>query len=229
MNLLGIETATHSCGAALTHDEALVVEYRSALKNAHGRLLTIAVARLLADAGWQSRDLDAIAVSIGPGSFTGLRIGLALAKGLALAHDLPIIAVPTLEALASQAPAASGLIAPLLRARADEYYLAVIRRSEGGDEKTMPERVIRWHELQEQVPHDAMLISTAPLPPLPAGWQAAPLHFGLPSGWTIARLGYQRQRTGETTAAELLEPHYLQEFIVGKPKPPVIVAGQDGL
>lgn len=229
MNLLGIETATQICGAALTRDETLVVEYRSALKNAHGRLLTAAVARLLEDAGWQSRDLDAIAVSIGPGSFTGLRIGLALAKGLALAHDIPIIPVPTLEALASQAPAVSGLIAPLLRARTEEYYTALFRRRSSGDEKVESERVIRWHELADQVPREALLISAAPLPPLPAGWQAAPLPFGQPGGYAIARLGYQRHRDGAAAASELLEPHYLQEFIVGKPKPPVIVAGHDGL
>jgi tRNA threonylcarbamoyladenosine biosynthesis protein TsaB len=227
MKLLGIETATHICGAALTIDETLVMEYRSGLKNAHGRLLTPAISGMLADAGWRSSDLDAVAVSIGPGSFTGLRIGLALAKGLALAHNLPVAAVPTLEALTAQAPVAEGLIAALLRSRADEYYCGLYERRPDGDHIHTEPRVILWHELASAVPPEAVLISAAPLPGVPTGWRSTALHHGQLSGYTIARLGYRRLLAGEAADADLVEPLYLQDFIVGRPKPPVLNVGSD--
>ncbi len=103
MIVLGIETATQGCGAALTRDGQLICEYRSQLKNAHERVLAPAIEHLVQDANIQMAEIAGIAVSIGPGSFTGLRIGLATAKGIAYATERPIVAVPTLEALAHQA------------------------------------------------------------------------------------------------------------------------------
>jgi tRNA threonylcarbamoyladenosine biosynthesis protein TsaB len=225
MYLLGIETATPVCGAALTREEALLLEYRSALKNAHGRLLAPAVTRILADAGLQFSDLGAIAVSIGPGSFTGLRIGLAFAKGIAIGRDLPIVAVPTLELLAAQAPLEHGLIAPMLRSRADEYYLGLYERDGTGDRLCAETRIVRWHELPAVVPPEALLIGNSPQHPLPQGYRSAPSAFAQLSGYTVARLGWHRLQEGQRDNPDLLEPLYLQEFVVGKPKKPVFDAG----
>lgn len=221
MNLLGIETATPICGAALTRDELLVVEYRAALKNAHGRLLAGAIDRLLGDAGWKIADLEAIAVSIGPGSFTGLRVGLALAKGIAMAREIPLIAVPTLAALAAQAPLERGLIAPLLRSRADEYYMGLYERSESGDRQIEEIKVAAWHALADSVPPEALIIGQDPRHALPDGYRAAPASAALLSAYTIARLGFQRLPEGVSNRPDALEPFYLQEFIAGKPKKPV--------
>ncbi|HNW61206.1 MAG TPA: tRNA (adenosine(37)-N6)-threonylcarbamoyltransferase complex dimerization subunit type 1 TsaB [bacterium] len=218
MNLLAIETATPICAAALTQGEALVVEYRAALKNSHGRLLTRAVDALLADAGWRMSDLDAVAVSIGPGSFTGLRIGLAFAKGIAMAQEIPLVAVPTLAALAAQAPVAQGLIAALLRSRADEYYLGLYERSDKGDVPQPEVRIFRWPELAAEVPPEALLIGQSPQHPLPAGYHAAPAWRALLSAHTIARLGCRLLERDQGEKPDLLEPLYLQEFVVGKPK-----------
>lgn len=222
MNLLAIETATLVCGAALSKGETLVIEYRSVLKNAHGRLLTRAVEGLLADAGWRLADLDAIAVSIGPGSFTGLRIGLAFAKGVAMAQEIPLVAVPTLAALAAQAPLNRGLIAPLLRSRADEYYLGLYERTAEGDVERAPVHIVRWPEIAAAVPPEALLIGQGPQHPLPAGYHAAPAWQALLGAHTIARLGYQRLQQGAGDPPDLLEPLYLQEFVTGKPKAPVL-------
>ncbi len=224
MNLLAIETATPVCAAALTRGETLVVEYRAAIRNAHGRLLTRVIDRLLADAGWQPGDLEALAVSIGPGSFTGLRIGLALAKGIALAREIPIAAVPTLEVLAAQAPVERGLIAPLVRSRADEYYIALYERSDGGLTALQEVQILPWGEIPRTVPAEAMLIGSAPEQSLPPGYRAAPAASALPGALTVARLGWQRLQEGRRENPDLLEPLYLQEFIVGKPKQPVFFA-----
>ncbi len=224
MKLLAIETATPICGAALTSGETLVVEYRAAIRNAHGRLLTQTIDRILTDAGWQPDDIEALAVSIGPGSFTGLRIGLALAKGIALARGIPIAAVPTLEVLATQAPVDKGLIAPLIRSRADEYYTALYERSATGLAAVQEVRILPWGEIAQAIPPEAVLIGgAADHPPLP-GYRIAPASSALPSAFTVARLGWQRLQQGRRENPDLLEPLYLQEFIVGKPKQPVFSA-----
>ncbi len=86
-----------------------------------------AVDQLVAECGFSPRDLDGLAVSIGPGSFTGLRVGLATVKGLALALDLPIAPVPTLDALAARLPFAEAPVCPILDARKGEVYLSLYR------------------------------------------------------------------------------------------------------
>ncbi|HLP17148.1 MAG TPA: tRNA (adenosine(37)-N6)-threonylcarbamoyltransferase complex dimerization subunit type 1 TsaB [Bacteroidota bacterium] len=127
--ILSIETATELCGAALI-DDGFVVAHRTVTeKNIHSERLMVLVDEVLREAGVAVKDLAGIAVSIGPGSFTGLRIGLSTAKGLAYAQSLPMIPVPTLDAIAEEAVrtgvAASGdVICALIDAKRDEAYYA---------------------------------------------------------------------------------------------------------
>src|SRR5437867_1689924 len=95
MKVLALESATLSGGAALVDGERLLGEVTLDVAVTHSERLMAAVDRLVADCGLSPHDLDGLAVSIGPGSFTGLRVGIATAKGLGLALDLPIAAVPT--------------------------------------------------------------------------------------------------------------------------------------
>ncbi len=92
------------------------------------------VDRLLVDCGWSPKDLEGLAVSIGPGSFTGLRVGVATVKGLALALDLPVAPVPTLDALAATLPFAAAPVCPLLDARKGEVYCSLYRWQGSGDD-----------------------------------------------------------------------------------------------
>src|ERR1700687_410305 len=101
MRLLALETATLAGGAAPLDDARLVGESRLNIALTHSERLMAVVDRLLPDCGWEMSTLRGLAVSIGAGSFTGLRVGAATAKGLALALDLPIAPVPTLDALAA--------------------------------------------------------------------------------------------------------------------------------
>src|SRR6266851_2306722 len=107
MRLLALETATLAGGAALLDDGRLVGESRLNIALTHSERLMAVVDRLLQDCAWDVADLDALAVSIGPGSFTGLRVGAATAKGLALALEIPVAPVPTLDALAATLPFAA--------------------------------------------------------------------------------------------------------------------------
>jgi len=101
VKLLALETSTLAGGAALVDGDRLVGESTLNIRVTHSERVLVAVDRLLADAGWRPSDLEGLAVSIGPGSFTGLRIGVSTAKGLALALRLAVAPVPTLDALAA--------------------------------------------------------------------------------------------------------------------------------
>jgi tRNA threonylcarbamoyladenosine biosynthesis protein TsaB len=119
--LLAIETATDAGGAALLAGERLVGERRLGPAERHAGALLPAIDALLGEHGWSLGWLDAIALSVGPGSFTGLRVGLATALGLCFDSALPIVPVPTLAAL-SLAAAPAARIAPWLDARRGQVY-----------------------------------------------------------------------------------------------------------
>src|SRR2546422_4099659 len=127
MRLLAVETSTLAGGAALLDGELVVGEYALAVSRPHSERLMGAIDRLLTDAGWTVRDLEGLAVSVGPGSFTGLRIGLSTVKGLALALSIPIVAVPTLDAMAALLPFAALPVCPVLDARKREVYPSLYR------------------------------------------------------------------------------------------------------
>ncbi len=99
MSFLAVETAYDVCGVALVSNAGLEALEEQVSPRRHNEILAPMVQRLLAKAGCQISDLDGIALSIGPGSYTGLRVGMSYIKGLAFAHDLPVIPVPTLPAL----------------------------------------------------------------------------------------------------------------------------------
>ena len=127
MRVLAVETSTLSGGAALLDGERVVGEYTLDVRVTHSERLMAAIDQLLSDAGWTARDLDGIAVTVGPGSFTGLRVGLSTVKGLALALAIPVAAVPTLDAMAAMLPYAALPVCPVLDARKREVYASLYR------------------------------------------------------------------------------------------------------
>jgi tRNA threonylcarbamoyl adenosine modification protein YeaZ len=131
MRLLALETATLAGGAALLEDGRLVGESRLNIQLTHSERVLAVVDRLLQDCAWEIASLRGLAVSIGPGSFTGLRVGAATAKGLALALDVPVAPVPTLDALAATLPFADAPVVPLLAARKNEVYCSLYRWRDG--------------------------------------------------------------------------------------------------
>lgn len=126
MTILAIETSTTVCGCAVVRDGAIVADRWIDERSAHAEKLFGLADAALRGGGVEPRDLDAVAVAIGPGSFTGLRIGLSAAKGFHLALGTPLIAVPTLTALAHRClpliTAEGGHILAALDARRDEAY-----------------------------------------------------------------------------------------------------------
>jgi tRNA threonylcarbamoyladenosine biosynthesis protein TsaB len=124
--ILNIETATKNCSVALAKEGKTILCKEIAEEGySHAERLHVFIEQIISEAGIQLKDLIAVAVSQGPGSYTGLRIGVSAAKGLCYALSIPLIAVDTLQALASKVKVADGLIVPMIDARRMEVYSAV--------------------------------------------------------------------------------------------------------
>ena len=129
MSILLIETATSVCSVALAAEGHIVAARESALPNAHSSQLSLFINQLFEESGLKSSSLEAVCVSGGPGSYTGLRIGVSSAKGLCYGLDIPLLSVPTLKNMAAgyyqQHPEYNGLVCPMIDARRMECYSAI--------------------------------------------------------------------------------------------------------
>lgn len=134
MNLLALETSTECCSVALVHGDSVIARSEVAPRR-HAELVLPMADALLAEAGLGRHALDAIAVGRGPGAFTGVRLGVSLAQGMALALDRPVITVSSLAALALEAPEDDGdaAILAVIDARMGEIYAASYRRDGHGE------------------------------------------------------------------------------------------------
>ena len=124
--VLNIETATTNCSVSLSKDgETLVLNEDKSLSYSHAETLHVFINEVFNQANLSPDSIDAVAVSKGPGSYTGLRIGVSSAKGMCYALDKPLLAISTLESLAHQVKIKSGIIIPMLDARRLEVYSAI--------------------------------------------------------------------------------------------------------
>jgi tRNA threonylcarbamoyladenosine biosynthesis protein TsaB len=210
MRVLAVDTSTMAGGVALLEDDRVVGESLLDVRTTHSERLMLAIDRALADAGWRPASIDGLAVAIGPGSFTGLRIGLAAVKGLALALTCPIAGVPTLDAMAAGLPWASRPVCPILDARRDEVYASLYR----------------WDGVAMRREWDYVALSPAALaarltePVIGIGdgavrvsspWlnAARPVRRG-PAAAHVGWLGAERLRRGDVVAAAEIVPLYLR-------------------
>ena len=142
MQILAIDTSTLVGSVALVRDGELISEWSASVRATHGETLLPAVQRLLASASTPLSDIDVFAVGIGPGSFTGVRIGVATVKGLALAESKPIVGVTSLRVLARGLVGGAGLRVPVIDAHKSEVYCAAYEIAEDG---ALVERVAPFH------------------------------------------------------------------------------------
>lgn len=151
MTLLAIDSSTRSSGVALY--DGVQVRYERAWHSGqfHSVELAPAIQQALQDAALTPRDLTVIAVAIGPGSYTGLRIGLALAKGLAFAGGLPLVAVPTLDVLAAGQPVANMPMAAVLQAGRGRLAVGWYQAGEGGWTLAGAPELVTAAELAERI------------------------------------------------------------------------------
>ena len=156
--LLTIQTATPAGSVALTIDDQLCGELFLDVRRPHGSWLLDGVAQLLGMAGMALSELDGFGVTVGPGSFTGLRVGLGTIKGLAMATGKPIAGVSTLQTLAMQVPHAGVPICALLDARKKEVYAGIFTRHEGWPLPLAAERVLPPEQLLAELQGEILFV-----------------------------------------------------------------------
>ncbi|MBW2568716.1 MAG: tRNA (adenosine(37)-N6)-threonylcarbamoyltransferase complex dimerization subunit type 1 TsaB [Deltaproteobacteria bacterium] len=142
MKILAVDTATKSCSVAIVDKESLLAEVNISRKETHSKHLMEMINTVIGLSGITISDLDGFAVTRGPGSFTGLRIGISAIKGLALANSKPVIGVSSLDALAMQNSFSPYLICPFLDARRGEVYFSRYRIESGILKKEIDEDVL---------------------------------------------------------------------------------------
>lgn len=220
MKILGLDSSGLVASVALVDDETLLAEYTVNYKKTHSQTLLPMLDEIVKMTELDLATIDGIAVAAGPGSFTGLRIGSATAKGLGLALGRPIIAVPTVEALAYNLYDARDLICPVMDARRNQVYTGLYRFAEHRlvtvrDQMAIPigELLRMLNELGEPV-----IFSGDGVPILrekvresgtfPCSF--APAHVNKQRGAAVAALGLEYYRAGKTVSAAEHFPDYLR-------------------
>ena len=210
MRVLAVETSTLSGGAALLDGERIVGEYTLDVRMTHSERVMAAIDQLLTDAGWTARDLEGLAVSVGPGSFTGLRVGVSTVKGLALALSIPVAAVPTLDAMAAMLPFASLPVCPVLDARKREVYASRYRWDGLTMRREWEYLAIAPDDLARRLDEPVIVVGDgADAISSPFARRVQPPRRG-PAPAVVGALGHARIAIGDTVAAADLLPIYLR-------------------
>lgn len=218
MRLLALDTATETCGIAFLVDGHMKVELNLSHGQTHAKHLMSGVEAVLNMAGVPLNDVDAFAVTRGPGSFTGLRIGISTIKGLALAMGKPVVGISSLEVLAFQAESSQEWICPMIDARRREVYWSLYQRREGELEQIEPEQVGPADVAAEKIKGPCRFIGSGALAYRPLIEEKVNhfIHWGsgysdtINIGW-VARLAWERFSQGDVDDVGDLGPVYLRK------------------
>ena len=220
MKILGLDSSGIVASVAIVEDDVLIAEYTVNYKKTHSQTLLPMLDEIAKMTELDLNSIDAIAVAAGPGSFTGLRIGSATAKGLGLALKKPLIAIPTLEGLAYNLYDISGLICPIMDARRKQVYTGIYRFTDHQlkvveDQMAVPmetviEKLNQYGEavtfLGDGVPVFHELIAEKMTVP----YSFAPAHVNKQRAAAVAALGEIYYRQGKTETAMEHVPDYLR-------------------
>ena len=216
---MAIETATPVSGVALMKSGRLLAEINIQTGNTHSERLMPQIETLFALGGASPSELKAVAVSIGPGSFTGLRIGLTSAKTLAYAWSKPIVGVPTLEALAYGCPAGNGWTATMLDAQKGRVYLALYRWQNGRLSEVWPVKIVAIEQALQDLADlpGPVTVCGEPVREYREMFTAgngkvvpAPEHAIMPRAACVAFLGMEMFQAGLAVSSAELNPLYVR-------------------
>ena len=219
--ILNIETATTNCSVSIGKDgRMLALKELNSSSYSHSEDLHFFIKESLEAASLSTNDLDAIAVSKGPGSYTGLRIGVSAAKGLCFALDLPLIGISTLESMASQIKLKDGVIIPVLDARRMEVYSAVYDSNYKKLRETKVEEVKPDSFAQYAVKGKAYIIGSGAVKCREI-LEHPNFVFDdsiIPSAKEMCQLSYREFRANNFQNTAYFEPNYLKDFIIQQSK-----------
>ena len=217
MKILALESSALAASAAVCEEEELVAQSWQRTGLTHSATLMPMVEGLLDSAGLTLADMDVIAVAAGPGSFTGLRIGVSAAKGLAWALDRPCAACSTLESMAWQVAHMDGELCPVMDARRQQVYNARFRTENGRPVRLTDDRAISLTELSEEIKKsgktqilvgDGARLCYNAFQEQGLLVKLAPPHLLYQTAWGVARQALELARTDGLTTAAALKPDY---------------------
>jgi tRNA threonylcarbamoyladenosine biosynthesis protein TsaB len=217
--ILNLETATKNCSVSVAEDGVtLSIKEYAGEGYAHAEKLHVFIEEVLAGAAKSFNDIDAVAVSMGPGSYTGLRIGVSAAKGLCYALNIPLIAIDTLELIARQAAVKEGVVIPMIDARRMEVYNAVFS----------PDFIKVRETKAEVIMPDSFAEFNAPVHLCGDGAEKCREVLGdsgkfvyhsdiiYPSASQMGLLSFHKYKISDTVDVAYFEPYYLKDFIINK-------------
>lgn len=220
MKLLAIESSGLVASAAIATENTLLAEYTVNFKKTHSQTLLPMVDEIVKMTGLDLKEIDAIAVSAGPGSFTGLRIGSATAKGLGLALSKPIVPVPTTQGIAANLYGTDGIICPLMDARRNQVYTGLYRYNKDGFQIVEDQMAVLVDEIIEKVntygepvvylgdgvEAFAEILSAKTTVP----FSFAPIHCAKQRAGALAARAIELYKEGNIESADEHEPDYLR-------------------
>ncbi|MNQ00336.1 tRNA threonylcarbamoyladenosine biosynthesis protein TsaB [compost metagenome] len=214
--ILNLETATKNCSVALAKEGKTIVYKEIADEGySHAERLHVFIEEVIKDAGISLNDLAAIAVSQGPGSYTGLRIGVSAAKGLCYALGIPLIAVDTLQILASQANVSDGLIVPMLDARRMEVYSAIFTPDFENQRVTKAEVITEdsFDDFQEKLYFVGDCAEKCRSVLTKENFVFLE-DIKFPSAKEMSSLSFLKYKKSDTVDVAYFEPYYLKDFMI---------------
>lgn len=222
--ILCLETATTNCSVALSQDgELRAMRELNNQQYSHAEKLHLFITEVLAEAKLTLSDVDAVAVSKGPGSYTGLRIGVSAAKGLCFALGIPLLSIPTLDALAAQVHIeddATALMIPMLDARRMEVYAKVLNAA--GEELRATQAEILSEETYASYlkAHKVYFIGdgASKYASLCTHKNAIFIKDSYPSAKEMISLAHEKWKANQVEDVAYFEPFYLKDFVAGKKK-----------
>lgn len=217
MRILAFESSAVSASVALTEDDRLIAQSFQNCGLTHSRTLLPMAESLLQNCGVSLDEVDALAVAHGPGSFTGVRIGVATVKGLALGADKPCIGVSTLAAMACGARALGGRLCCVMDARAGQVYNALFAVQDGVPRRLCGDRAVKLSALAEEIGQEAyFLVGDGAdlcynmLKERCAGLMPAPPELRYPTGYGVAAAALPLLAAGQACAPQQLDAFYLR-------------------
>ncbi len=217
MKVLGIDTSAVVCSVALVSDDETIASKTLSDGLTHSETLLPLVKEILEESKTMLSDLDGIAISHGPGSFTGLRIGISAVKGLAISHGIPCIGVSTIEALAMNAIDFEGtLVCPVMDARRGEFYNGLFRIENGNLIRLCEDRAIPGEAIAQELTayENVMILGDGSDKFIQQNSDfsecIAPLDLRYQSGCSVAKLGLRSIKSGISTSCTSLSPKYLR-------------------
>ncbi len=220
MKVLGIDSSGLVASVALVEDDNLLAEYTVNYKKTHSQTLLPMLEEVKQMTELDLDSIDAIAVAAGPGSFTGLRIGSATAKGLGLALDKPLVAVPTVDALAYNLVGHKDLVCPLMDARRNQTYTGLYS-FDGNDLVVLrPQCAVAIQEIVEEINKQGRgvcflgdgvkVFSDYIKEQVKVPYTFAPAHVNKQRAGAVAALGLQKAQKGQFISSDEFAPDYLR-------------------